>query len=149
MRRQHRLEIRFQPSSQLAALLFAAHAASLGAASAINVEPWLHWILCIAIVTSLIHSLRTHALLLASHACTGMRLWSDGRCLLQMRSGQEIDARLMVSGCAVSPLLVLLRVRPERNGRSFSLALLPDSADGEALRALRVLLRFGLEPVGS
>ena len=149
MRQRHRLEIRFRPSSQLTALLFAAHAAALAAASAIDVLPWLRWVLYIAIVTSLIHSLLTHALLLAPRACTGMRLWSDGRCLLQMRSGKEVDARLAVSGCAVSPLLILLRVMPEERGRGFSLALLPDSADAEALRALRVLLKFGLEPVES
>jgi hypothetical protein len=145
MQRRHWLDLTIRSSPRLAAMLFAAHGAALAAAYLIDVPTWLQWALWLAICASLIRALRVHALRLAPHACTALRLGNDGSCVLRTRSGRQIDGRLLTSGCAVSALLVVLRVRPDSGGRVVSLVLLPDSADEESLRALRVLLKFGLD----
>jgi hypothetical protein len=145
MQQRHWLDVTLRSSPRLAAMLFAAHGVALAAAYLIDVPPWLQWALWLAICASLIRTLRVHALRLAPQACTALRLGNDGSCVLRTRSGRQIDGRLVMSGCAVSALLILLRVRPDSRERVVSLVLLPDSADGESLRALRVLLKFGLD----
>ena len=62
----------------------------------------------------------------------------DGVWLLETGDGTRHRARL--TGGYAHPLIVILNFRLESGGRR-SLALLPDAADAEALRRLRVWLR--------
>ncbi|MBL8260276.1 MAG: hypothetical protein JNM60_10745 [Candidatus Competibacteraceae bacterium] len=65
--------------------------------------------------------------------------WLDGRWRLRDGKGGRRPARLI--GGYAHPLIVILNFRPD-NAPVRSLALLPDAADAESLRRLRVLLRI-------
>ncbi|MFZ1324758.1 MAG: protein YgfX [Candidatus Contendobacter sp.] len=64
--------------------------------------------------------------------------WIDGRWRLETADGARVSASLV--SAYTHPLLVILNFRLEK-GRLRSLTLLPDSADAESLRQLRVWLR--------
>ncbi len=64
---------------------------------------------------------------------------------LETRAGEVIAGRVRAS-TLVHPWLLVLRVAPEGGGRERAVVLLPDSADGDSLRALRVVLRWGSAP---
>lgn len=64
----------------------------------------------------------------------------DGRWRLQAGDGGAQPARL--TGGYACPSIIILNFRLD-DGRCRSLTLLPDSADAESLRRLRVLLRVG------
>lgn len=68
----------------------------------------------------------------------------DGTCELLTREQSVIDGVLR-PGWAVSPLVIVLRVACPGERLSRGIALLPDAADAETLRKLRVFLRFALD----
>jgi len=69
-----------------------------------------------------------------------LRLQADGRVQLRGTTGDWDDVEVR-GDSYVSPALLVLRYRTA-DGRAHALALLPDSADTEALRRLRVSLRW-------
>lgn len=144
MQTRHRLAIALHPSLLLGCALFAAHAGALFAALLIELPIWARAGLVVAIGGSLSWSLARHAALSAPTACTGLMVANDGRCELRLRSGATIEGVVDRAGSTVSVPLTVLRFRPDAGGRTTSVVLAPDSAERDALRALRVLLRFGL-----
>lgn len=69
-----------------------------------------------------------------------LRLASDGRLQSLDAAGEWRDAEVLHDSF-VSPALIVLRYRPA-GGAARTLTLLSDSADGDALRRLRVSLRW-------
>ena len=61
-------------------------------------------------------------------------------CRLRTQKGEWRTCRLL-PGTAVMGPLVLVRLQPEFEAKPLNLVLLPDSAEREALRLLRVWLR--------
>lgn len=69
-----------------------------------------------------------------------LRLQADGRLQLRGATGDWEDVEVL-GDSFVSPALIVLRYRRERE-RPHALTLLPDSADTEFMRRLRVSLRW-------
>lgn len=69
--------------------------------------------------------------------CTNGQWW-----LLDQGSGHRIPVERCGDLCVLA-WLVVMQYRRSDNGKTFVLALWPDSADREDLRRLRVFLRYG------
>jgi toxin CptA len=85
------------------------------------------------------------ALLGSPGSVTRIRLLQDGSCQLHTREQGIIDGLLRPAWYG-SPLMIVLRVRCPGRRLSRSITLLPDSADADSLRRLRIFLRFALKP---
>lgn len=139
-----RLRIELRASFRLAALLVAAHVMVAATVLALPVPLWLQVALLTAIAVSVVRSLTRHALRNSPTACTSLDLHRDGGAQWLLRSGTMLDGRVL-GDSFVSPLLTVVSLRRDDNGRRDSVVLLPDSAEAEALRALRVWLKFKVE----
>jgi hypothetical protein len=144
MHTRQRLEVALRPSRLLGWALVAAHTGALLAALLVELPVWARAVLGVAIAGSLLRSLARHATRSAANACTGVLVSDDGRCVLRLHSGATVEGTVDTAASAVSVPLIVLRVRPDDGGRTIGVVLAPDSAERDALRALRVLLRFGL-----
>lgn len=128
------------PSKTLVRLLIAVHTLTLLALLAPMTLPWfLRGLLAIGVVISLWHYLRLTAL--QSHPQSIKRLnWQDDtQWVLTLVAGQDVDATLCAE-CFVTVWLIVLRFDCD-DGQRRSVMLVPDRADGDDLRRLRVRLR--------
>ena len=135
------LELKLNPSRTLTALLAAAHLLSL-------VLLWLlPLILAIQIAGSLLIAaslsfyLRRDCLLAAGNSIIGLRLDHDCNCACQTCDGTLLETKLLGSSM-VTPWLIVLNLSAENRGLARHAVILPDSAEAEMLRQLRVLLRW-------
>ena len=71
---------------------------------------------------------------------TGLTLNDDARCELALRNGETVTGTLAGS-TFVAPLLTIVNVRPDGQGRRRAVILMPDTAPAQDLRRLRVWLR--------
>jgi len=74
------------------------------------------------------------------HAVRGLRWKTDGDCILQLASGEQLSTR-MAAHAFVMPWLVILYFQD----RPRSLVLLPDMLPAQTFRQLRVRLRLELQ----
>ena len=132
-------------SARLALLLAAAHAAAIVAVIAIPGAWWLRLAGCSLLVVSGAVIVYRSALLKASDSVVGLRLRRDGSCELQLRD-QSIVSGHLCSRWFASPLMIVVQVACPGNRLRRSIALLPDAADADTLRRLRIFLRFAIEP---
>lgn len=135
------LDLRLRPSLTLKLMLALAHFLSLG----------LIWLQPISIASQLVISLflaasflfyqRRDGLLAAPESIVRMRFARDGKCMYQTRDGAWIEAVVLDSSLS-TPWLSVFNLKS--SGRLFArhVVTFPDSADAEALRKLRVLLRW-------
>ena len=140
------LRIALRPSWMLATSLAGMHAAASGCAFAF--VPGMAGSLAAGFaiaVAGLWHVLRD-ALLLAPDSPTELTAHADGRFELVMRSGVDYEGWILAS-TFVSRALVVVNARLE-TGRVRSIVVMPDSADREARRRLRVMLRHGVRTDG-
>ena len=72
---------------------------------------------------------------------TALRLASDGG--IEVREAHAVRAGRVVPGSFVAPWLTVVHWRPEGARLRRTLLLLPGAAPAEALRQIRVILRFG------
>ncbi|MGH8678744.1 MAG: protein YgfX [Burkholderiales bacterium] len=143
MRNHAAVEFALKPSLTLAAVIIGLHAAAAGSILVVALPSAVKMVLCAVLVISAILSVRRHALLIASESCIAVRVGQDGVCELRLRSG-ETDHGNLTDGWFEEPNLVVLNWRSDAGHHRRSVVLLPDSADREALRQLRVFLRFKL-----
>lgn len=134
-----RLEFAIFPSRAHCILLALVHALALVALALSGVEVWLAGALGLAVVSSFAWSLRRYGLLKDPHSVMRLAL-AEGEFRLTLRSGETVTANLE-SNVVVLGWLVVLNFRQQ--GARFPVALFSDSADADALRQLRVLLKFG------
>jgi toxin CptA len=139
-----RLRIELRPSPSLATVLAGGHLLAAASALALPVPLWSRLGLLVLIGVSAAASLKRHALRSSPGACTALEVHRDGSAQWSLRSGAVLDGRLLGESF-VSPLLTVVRLRRDDNGRREAVVLLPDSAEADALRALRVWLRFKVE----
>lgn len=134
------LYLKRHPSRILAVYLAAVHSGVLA------LLPWLAlaWelatLLSMAIIASFCLSLRSQALLLSPKAIVEISWDSERVWRLRQRNGIEWVGKLL-PGCFVGPRLVVLNFALGSQWRRAGVVLLPDNANPETLRRLRVRLR--------
>lgn len=139
------LRIGIAPSPSLAVLLVIAHLIA-GACVLIFLPAW--WaavILTAAPCASLIFHLRRDALRLSGDAVIEVTLWDYGRCELLTRSGAVLEGKVAGSSF-VSGLFTVVNVRLDGGRRLRSVVVMPDCAEAEDRRRLRVWLRYRAHP---
>lgn len=136
--------LQLKPSRQLALLLGLTHALAGSAVAVLTLAPGLRLLLIGLIAGSLIHAVRMHALRAAPRSCVAFGAQADGSAQLTLRSGALVSGRIL-GDSVISPLLTVVNVRRDDTGRRLSVVLLPDGAQRDALRALRVWLRFKVD----
>lgn len=134
-------ELKLQASHTLTALLVAAHLLSLALFWLLPMAPAIQIACSLLIVASLSFYLRRDCLLVASRSIIGLRLDHECNCACQTRDGIWMEARLLGSSM-VMPWLIVLNLSEENRWLARHVIILPDSADAEMLRQLRVLLRW-------
>ena len=138
-----RLRIELKPSRQLAAVLLVAHALTAAAVLALPVALAVRIALLALIALSLGRCARHPAVSAAPRGCVALEVHRDGSA--QWWRAQGMHAGRVLGDSFVSPLLTVVALRRDDDGRRESIVLLPDSAEADALRALRVWLRFKVE----
>jgi hypothetical protein len=139
------VDLHLRASSRLAMLFAVAHVAAIVAVLSL---PWVWWLqagACVLLLASAANMIAHRALLVAPGSVVRLRIARDGSCQLQTRDHRLLDGRLC-PGWFVSPLMIVLRVARPGARRAHGITLLPDAADAQGLRELRIFLRFALDP---
>jgi toxin CptA len=139
-----RLRIELKPSRQLAVLLGVAHTLTAAAMLLLPIGLGIRIALLMLIALSLARSARHPAVSASPHAFAALEVHRDGSVQARRRSGDAFSGRVLGESF-VSPLLTVVAMRSDDDERRERIVLLPDSADADALRALRVWLRFKVE----
>jgi len=139
------IDVSLRASHRLAWLLAGIHAAAIVAVLPMPFVWWLRLAGCAVLLASATALVVRRALLKAPDSIIRLRLERDGSCQMQMRDQRVIDGRLR-PGWFASPLMIVLRVACPGQRTSHSITVLPDSADAESLRRLRIFLRFAVQP---
>ena len=139
------LHIPIAASPSLAVLLVVVHLMAGVCMVAFVPAWWAVAIVLAALCASLVFHLRRDALRLSGDAVMEVTLRDHGRCELLTR------ARVLLGGTVagssfVSPLFTVVNVRLDDSGRLCSVVVMPDCADAEDRRRLRVWLRFRAQP---
>jgi len=100
--------------------------------------------MCGLLVTSGVTLIYRQALLGSTSSVVRLRLMRDGSCQLYTR-GQGVFDGVLRPGWTVSPLMIVLRIACRDRHLARAITLLPDAADAEVLRRLRIFLRFALD----
>jgi toxin CptA len=139
------LRIAIAPSRTLAALLAIVHIIAGACVFAVLPAWWAVGVLTAALCISLVLHLRRDALRLSGDAVIEVTLREHGRCELLTRAGPVLEGTVAGSSF-VSPWFTVVNVRLE-GGRSLrSVVVMPDCAEAEERRRLRVWLRYRGQP---
>ncbi|MCL4316389.1 MAG: hypothetical protein M1527_06075 [Gammaproteobacteria bacterium] len=133
------LNLELNPSRTLAALLVLAHGGALALLVLLPLAWWARVLLIGALLCSLWLTLNRHALRRGESAITRLVWENDDTWLLMRADGKEQRVQLK-PGSYVSPRLVILNF--DAGWWPLSVVLLPDAADTESLRKLRVRLQM-------
>ena len=143
------LRLSLKPSPYLAIGLTLGHLVALGCAVIVPLALWLKLILSGMLVASLIHTLTLHAWRSRASSIIALQCDRDGLAVIQMRSGEEREARVLGSSFVASYLTIVL-LKPNMSRRVHALVVLPDMLEAELFRQLRVWLKWrvgrGVEP---
>ena len=143
--RVSRLPLRIKASPLLAIALLLAHGAAM-ACAVVFLPGWsMPGLAATAIAASLVFHLRRDALQLSGQAVTELILKEDARCELTLRNGETLTGTICGS-TFVAPLLTVINVRLDGQGRRRVAILMPDSAPAQDLRRVRVWLRHRIRP---
>ena len=141
------IDVPIRASARLALLLAATHAAAIVAVIAMPVAWGLRLAACSLLFVSGAIMIYRGSLLKASDSVVGLQLRRDGSCELLLRSQRLITGTLCPRWFA-SPLMIVVQVACPGQRLRRSIALLPDAADTDTLRRLRIFLRFAIESSG-
>ena len=139
------LRIAIAPSLSLAALLAMVHIIAGACVFAVLPAWWAVGILTAALCTSLVFHSRRDALRLSGDAVIEVTLGEHGRCELLTRAGAVLEGTVAGSSF-VSPWFTVVNVRLEGGRRLRSVVVMPDCAEAEERRRLRVWLRYRGQP---
>ena len=139
------LRVQLRPSRTLAAALAAGHLlALLAAATSLPAAPGS--LVVVGLGLSLIHHLRL-AMHRSDRAVRGLSFAADGRFAVADPTGGWLPAELR--HCAVPAAWLAVVTARDDAGRSRAAVILPDAADPEGFRRLRVWLKWRLKaPAG-
>ncbi len=130
-------------SHYLAAMLIAAHGATLAALFPLAFPLWAKVALAFLVVLSLGSHLRREAWLSDPSSTVELILEGD-QIMLTTRAGKHLACKLLQDSL-VTPFLTVLNVLPLGARFSRSVIILPDSLEAESFRQLRVWLKWGSE----
>jgi hypothetical protein len=139
------LRLRIAASPLLAGALLLAHGAAI-ACAILFLPGWaMPALASVAIAGSFVFHVRRDALQLSGDAVTEFLLQDGARCEFTLKNGQTLAGNIECS-TFVAPLLIVIHVSPQGQGRHLSVVLMPDSAPAGDLRRVRVWLRHGVGP---
>lgn len=128
------------PSRLLALILITAHALAL-LALIVVLPPWAAAASALPLVASLGYHLLRDAWLRLDMSCVGLAPDGEGVEML-LRDGTRLPCTVRRES-VVTPLLTVLRLRPQGRRMARSVLILPDSMETGSFRALRVWLKWG------
>lgn len=131
-------------SARLALLLATTHTAAIVAVIAMPVALWVRLAACSLLLVSGAIMIYRGSLLKASDSVVGLQLRRDGSCELQLRDQRLVNG-ILCPRWFVSPLMIVVQVACPGRRLPRSITLLPDAADADTLRQLRIFLRFAIE----
>lgn len=144
LRRGRRLPTLYIPvaaSGRLAWMLAVMHGLAVTVVLFVAIPLVAKIVLIAAIVAGGIRSVRRHALLLVASACTAIRLRAPGRCEIFRRDGTSLEGQIL-GGSYVLTGMIILRLRCNGSRRTTGVILMPDAVAPDAMRRLRVRLRW-------
>jgi toxin CptA len=141
------IDLPLNASRYLALVLAISHGVAIVATILLPLAWWWRLAGAVLILVSATLTIRSQALRRGERALVGLRLSRDGSCQLQLGDGATLAGRLR-SGWFVSPQLIVMRAGFPGKQRSRSITLLPDSAEADGLRRMRIFLRFAINPSG-
>jgi len=135
------LQLALRPSRALCAVLAVAHAAAAITVIPLDIPDWTRLVVLAAIAASLAHTIWRHALLRSRASIVAIDFFEDDHVVVQASDGSRHEARILGTSY-VSPLLSAINLRLA--GRTFArhVLIVPDNADVDAFRRVRVLLRW-------
>ncbi|MBT9613227.1 MAG: hypothetical protein IV108_08175 [Burkholderiales bacterium] len=143
------LTLSLKSSRYLAIGLSLGHLAALGCVVGVTLPLWLKLLLSVTLAASLIELLTREAWRIRSSSIVELQCEREGGALIKMRSGKELQARVLGSSFVASYLTIVL-VRPDASRRVRAVLILPDMVAPELFRQLRVWLKWrvgrGVEP---
>jgi toxin CptA len=131
------------PSRRLALALAFGHAAGAGALAAADVPPGLALAIAAALLGHATGVILRVALLRGRDAIVALQAGRPDALPFQTRDGAWHEGRLLGS-TYVAPFLTVINLEVPGRRRARHVVILPDAADPEAFRRLRVWLRWGL-----
>lgn len=131
--------LRLGPSFRLVVVLAGLHAGALACGFASDLPAAMKGAVALLILVSAWRSVTIHGLRRAAHSIVLLVRDRYGQWRLVRRDGRALEARLEHGGFS-HPRLVVLLFRVDGGG-SAALTILPDAANDEGLRLLRVRLR--------
>jgi toxin CptA len=136
------LRLTLKPSRLLAIALTVVHICAAATLVPLDLPAWAKAGLALAVAASLAQAVLRHALLKGRGCLIAIELREDDRAAVQTRDGTWHDTRVLGT-TYVSPLLSVINLRLD--GRRFArhMLVVPDNADAEYFRQLRVWLRWG------
>ena len=135
------VRIDLQYSRVAVALLAVMALATAAVTLAVALPPLLRWALPCAIAALCAEAMARVALLRGRAAVRRLWVQRDGRIEVESPSGERRSGMLR-AGSFVAPWLTIVRWRPDGARFDATVLLLPDMAEADGLRRLRVLLRW-------
>jgi len=109
-------------------------------------NPAFKWPLLALMAIASVYSIRRYALLTSAISVTHLSLTQTSKLQLIYKNAKQAEVRVLESSF-VSPYLTALNLQEIETGRRLSILLLPDSAEPNGFRQLRVWLRWGRDVV--
>ena len=104
------------------------------------------WPLLALMMVASVYSIRRYALLTSATSVIHLSLTQTSKLQLTYKDAKQAEVRVLESSF-VSPYLTVLNLQDIETGRRLSILLLPDSAESNGFRQLRVWLRWGRDVV--
>lgn len=133
------ITLRLAPSPRLTAVLAGLHAGAVACALASDLPAAIEGAMVVLVAVSAWASVMLHGLRRAAGSIVLLVLDRHGRWRLVRRDGRVLDADLEPGGFSHPQLMALVFRTGKR--RTVALAIVPDMADSDGLRRLRVRLR--------
>jgi toxin CptA len=136
------LRVTLKPSFSLAAVLTVAHAAAGATLVPLHVPGWTKGALALAVAASFVHALLHHVLLRSPRSLCAIELHEEHDAAVQTRDGSWHEAQVLGT-TYVSPLMSVINLRMQGRILAQHMLIVPDNADPDRYRQLRVWLRWG------
>jgi toxin CptA len=143
-RRLPTLYVAVRASRRLAWILCALHAIALGVLATVSIPAYAKAAGIVAVLATGIRAVRRHALLAQRDACVAVRLKDNGKCEIVRRDGSLVEGRIH-GGTALLAGVTIVRVTRPGHRRRVSVVLMRDAVDRDAMRRLKVRLRWAGE----
>lgn len=140
-RRPPTLYVALSPSRRLAWVLIGLHSCAILVLLVASVPVLGKVVGSLVMLTSGMRAVRHHALLARPKSFVALRFRDPGRCEVMRRDGTCIDGRVH-DGSYVLPGVTIVRVSAPARLRCVCVVVLPDAVTSDAMRRLRVWLKW-------